>query len=77
MRARVFFRMSAYGSTWHFCPSCSQWPRDNFTEQPMPPGIGDLCSECTVRRAEGKCADPPKGERPFLIKESTAGPSIP
>jgi hypothetical protein len=49
------YRKTKGSDSWHFCSNCSGWPADNYEEQAMAPGTGELCNECRVKRREGNC----------------------
>jgi hypothetical protein len=51
-----YYRRKQDCEVWHFCSNCSQWPKDQYVEQPSAPGTGQLCNECEVKRRQGNCA---------------------
>ena len=54
LSAQVEYRREDHGSTWHWCPSCSLYPtQDYFIRRSRP--TGDLCNECTARAQSRSC----------------------
>lgn len=42
--------------TWHVCTACKDWPKSGFHEVSANPGAQlQLCNECRLLLAEGKC----------------------
>jgi hypothetical protein len=46
------YRKTPDGDTWHFEPSCVYWPDDDYLELDGVPRVGELCTECRVRRGQ-------------------------
>jgi hypothetical protein len=44
------YRKASGCQTWHFCSNCSHWPKEDYEEQGVVPGTGQLCNECKVLR---------------------------
>ena len=44
--SQVEYRRSDQGSTWHWCPSCSFYPTEDYFTRRSQPTSGDLCNEC-------------------------------
>ena len=45
----VEFRRKPTAETWHFWPTCSQWPTDDFISSKDPSGAYEVCNECIVK----------------------------
>lgn len=43
------YRKPPDDDTWHFSPSCAEWPADEFIELEARPRIGALCHECSAK----------------------------
>ena len=56
------FRSKLDSTTWHFCPTCSEWPRNEFVQEPHPPATGSLCGECKVKHNQGRDLIDPNSE---------------
>lgn len=48
----TLWRRLTESDTWHFVPSCSNWPatRDSVTRKSKPRS-GELCNECLAKQA--------------------------
>src|ERR1041384_4412020 len=46
------YRKTPDGDTWHFDPSCVYWPDHDYVELDGSPRVGELCTECRVRRGQ-------------------------
>lgn len=44
--AATTYRKPSGGETWHFMPSCSKWPPEEYVELDRMPVHGELCNEC-------------------------------
>jgi hypothetical protein len=44
------YRKSREGLMWHFCDSCSRWPKSDFLQIEMQPQRVELCGECSARQ---------------------------
>jgi hypothetical protein len=44
------YRKSPGDFIWHFCESCSRWPRADFLQIEMRPQRGELCGECSAKQ---------------------------
>jgi hypothetical protein len=50
------YRRRLQDMTWHFCPTCADWPGSEFEEQQHTPAQGVLCGECKARKTRGICS---------------------
>lgn len=39
--------------TWHFVPSCRNWPTENFRARTEAPTTGERCDECLAKAKGG------------------------
>src|SRR4051812_8028660 len=46
------YRRRQRGDTWHFDPSCPQWPSDDYIALEAAPRVELLCDECSVKRPQ-------------------------
>lgn len=52
---RGLYRRRNDSQTWHFCPKCSMWPKEKYTQtKPGDEAPTELCDECVSREATGK-----------------------
>ena len=60
--AGFVFRSKLDSTMWHFSPTCSEWPRGEFVQEPHPPDYGSLCPECKIKHSEGSDRIDPNSE---------------
>jgi hypothetical protein len=50
----IEYRKLSGGDTWHFCPTCSQWPTEDFLSSKDLPKTALACNECVVKAKHGE-----------------------
>lgn len=45
----LVYRRPQEGDTWHFEPTCSQWPAHDFIALEAAPRVEQLCNECSYK----------------------------
>lgn len=48
------FRKRKSSDTWHFMPSCSNWPTRDFEQRSDKPKSGELCDQCKAKARKAK-----------------------
>src|SRR6185436_19937300 len=55
--ARVPYRRTNQGDTWHWREDCSRWPTEGYYRSELLPRSGYLCVECKCKDGDGTHAD--------------------
>ncbi|HCC3231886.1 hypothetical protein SC738_04260 [Legionella pneumophila serogroup 1] len=43
------YRKRNGSDTWHWVPTCSNYPTQNFTSRAVKPSNGELCNQCQAK----------------------------